>query len=273
LGEAFACDAGRCREGTPGGPGTGGRAGEGGGGSAGITGEGGTAGQSQTGGSGPAGGSSGEGGSASCERFDDDTGWSIGVEIANFTERTLHVGTDAMDCYPSPLPFAVAQGGVELEAPGFCRTSCEGRGLIGGCPPACFLSTAVTLAPGEGVSLRWEGLYRVATELPSECVAPEVQSGAPVPCERAQQIEQGLFAFSARAGTELDCSGSSGECPVCEPTSSGGCTTEGALIGGTILTAEVSAELDASYGVFGPDDNPPSLPVGALNSVQLRFEE
>jgi hypothetical protein len=231
-----------------------------------------TGGQAQ-GGGGPEGGSGGEGGSSSCERFDDDTAWSIGVEIANFTERTLHVGTDTMDCYPSPLPFKVATGGIELEDPGFCRTPCEGRGLLGGCPAICLQPTAITLAPGEGVSLRWEGRYGVETELTPECVAPELSSDAPIPCERAQQIEQGLFAFSARAGTELDCSMASGECPACEPTDTGGCTTAGARIGGTIVTAEVSAELDASFGVFGPDDVPPNAPVGALNSVQIRFEE
>lgn len=230
--------------------------------------------QSTSAGAGANGGASGGGsGSASCERFDDDTSWSVSVNVRNATDRTIHVGTDEVTCGLPPLFTVEDEQGTLLQDPGNCRSRCEDRGLIGGCPPVCLWPSSLTLEPGEGVTLSWHGLYRVDTELPLECVAEEVGSTVPVPCDQARHIEPGQFTFRARAGTELDCSETiRDECPACtaNPDAGGGCTRLAGLISGELLEATVTVDLDASYGVGATE---PTSETGELNPVELVFSD
>jgi hypothetical protein len=50
-------------------------------------------------------------------------------------------------------------------------------------------------------------------------------------------------------------------CAACTPNGNGGCTTAAALISGTLLNAETTVTLDASYGVSGTSAGGPTLPV------------
>jgi hypothetical protein len=50
---------------------------------------------------------------------------------------------------------------------------------------------------------------------------------------------------------------------------SGGCTTRGALVGGPMLSAEITVELDASYGV-GPGNGGTG---GMTRPIQIVFKD
>lgn len=163
-------------------------------------------------------------------------------------------------CRVEPL-FHVNDGsGEPLLEFSSCRNSCEDAidGDAQGCPALCAYPGAITLEPGEGTNTIWSGVYRVDLELPADCAPAET---SPRTCDRAEQIEPGPFTFFSRAGTSLDCSQTIQTCGACEPNGVGGCTTGAALIAGSMLDAETSVTLDASYGVGGPSGGGPTLPV------------
>jgi len=109
------------------------------------------------------------------------------------------------------------------------------------------MTKVVTLAPGESVSVDWAGLFDVEADLPKACV-PERSDGLEfgTKCDHSSAVPSGSFSFSAEAGTLRDCSQNiAGGCHECEPNPEGGCTTPYALIGGSLLTARATVELDA----------------------------
>jgi hypothetical protein len=235
-------------------------------------------GTSSTGGAGSggqnvSGGRANASGGASCnaETFADDRGWSVSVTVINQTGRPLHLGQDTITCGVSPL-FRVEDGaGALLPELGDCRQSCESvaQGSGVGCPALCRFPEAITLAPAEGTSLIWTGLYRTEASVPAVC-SPSGPTAEPVACDRARQIEPGTFRFIAAAGSDIDCSLTIGDCTACEARGVGGCATPAALISGARSIAEATVDLDASYGV-GPRGGNGSD--GATRPVELVFKD
>jgi hypothetical protein len=82
----------------------------------------------------------------------------------------------------------------------------------------------------------------------------------------------GRFTFVAQAGTELDCLQTTGTCAECMAQGEGGCSTS-ATIGGMLLTAETTVDLDASYGVGGSDVPDGVTGIGATLPVEIVFED
>jgi len=230
------------------------------GGAAGLSGSGGrsaSGGVVAAGGSGPGGGATG-GGGASCAELDDDAELSLSIVIANRTGRRLHVGYEETTCSIEP-PFSVEdEDGRELAHLGSCRSPCESVRTGGptGCPPVCLFSPTLTLEPDERAQLDWNGLVSLRTTVPSECTSVEDARGAS--CDLARALRLGTYRFSARAGTELDCRGTCGDCTLRE---GGGCETNGAVIAGDLVTAELTLRLDSGYGVGGAVGSGPPLPV------------
>lgn len=222
----------------------------------------------------PGNGQAGAGGaSTDCSMFEDDLGWSVAVSIINRTSQTIHVGQQQVTCSQAPL-FQVEDGmGDTLADFGSCRTACETVMQDGtlGCPAICLFPSAVTLQPDEGTNVIWNGMYRQETSLPQGCF-PEDQPVATSMCDRAVQIEPGRFTFSALAGTELDCLQTTGSCVECTAQGEGGCATP-ATIGGTLLTAEVRVDLDASYGVGDGEPSGEVTGIGATLPVEIVFDE
>jgi hypothetical protein len=193
------------------------------------------------------GGASVAGGSAvtpvTCEELKDDVGWKLMVEIKNEMSQTLYLGPEDMTC-DAQLLFRVEDGArTELPALATCRSSCQAAmtGTTGSCPLACPIPTTVTLEPGQGVRVPWDGRFAVPQTLPQQCVTSGVS--APSACVSARQIEPGLFTFSARAGTKRQCLDPSGTCS-CGPSAIGGCSTPTSLISGTIVTTELFMMLE-----------------------------
>jgi len=262
----------------PGGEGHGGAdtAGSGGTGTSGT----GSGGQGQSGGAST--GGAGSGGADTCARFDDDLPTSVQVAISNQTSEVIYLGQEAMTCNIEPL-FAVADAaGTPLPSMNFCRQPCLSlrRDGSGGCVTICPSPTAVALQPNDVTYTTWDGLFRVQGQLPTSCVASS--SGAPtISCDQAKRIQPGTFTFSARAGSAIDCSGST--CQPCSNSAAGGCSTPGGLITGAMHSAETTVVLDASYGVFpsnvqakaAPNPNP-NLPQGdpiAPLTVEIVFRD
>lgn len=229
-------------------------------------------------------GNAGTGGSIAnpeCTQHDDEVPWSVRVQIINQTSKTIYWGRDEFTCSFNPdAAFEVRnQQGVLLQPASSCRTSCGAlrNGGVGGCPAVCGLPSAVTLKPGEQVETTWSGLFVEHDALPAQCVP----AGSSRECERARHVQPGVYAFSAQAGLDLDCSQTGGEpCSVCIPHPSGGCVTPSALIGGERVLANTEVYLDASYGVWG-DTNAASPAPGDGNSgaaplpdaVQIVFKD
>jgi hypothetical protein len=116
--------------------------------------------------------------------------------------------------------------------------------------------------------------------LPQQCIADFDYAQ----CSQAKQIQPGTFTFSARAGSSLDCSATSGTCNTCMPTGEGGCTTLDGLISGEMHNATATVFLDSSYGVFGgpypapapafpgESGDPPAGPIDQLR-IELVFTD
>ncbi|HYP90873.1 MAG TPA: hypothetical protein VEQ59_22050 [Polyangiaceae bacterium] len=244
----------------------------GGSGHAGNAGAGSTAG-STTGGSG--------GTSSVCDGYDDEAGASIGVDIVNDTSTVIYLGQEQMTCSQTPLFDVSSPRGLPLTPLGSCRASCDVVAKQGpiGCPAACLLPSAITLQPGEAWHTTWDALFAVSVDLPPECVAP----GGTSQCQQAQRIEPGTFTFTARAGSSLDCdvTTASGSCGACTPAGNGGCTTQGAMIGGSLRSAMTTVQLDSRYGLYGsaqpsppnPGNNAGAAPAPALQRVQIIFAD
>ena len=98
--------------------------------------------------------------------------------------------------------------------------------------------------------------------MPGSCV-PFDPNAPSVSCDQAKRIAAGTYVFSARAGSTSDCSMTTGEgrCQACVLDGNGGCTIQGALIGGAMLKAEATAALDTSFGFS--DATPPNAGAGA----------
>jgi hypothetical protein len=237
------------------------------------------------GGSGSAGAGQGGAAGASCESFNDQPGYFVSVAIINKTAAPIHLGQNMVTCGVSPLFDVKDAGGVPLPSLGDCRSSCQqvrSNGPVG-CPAACAFPSVVTLQPGEIIYTSYDGLYEFQTTLPDACVNPMFGDNQ---CSQARQIQPGTFTFSSRAGSNLDCSQTTGtgRCSACTPTGSGGCTTPASLISGKIHNATTTVVLDASYGVFGGYPAPapafPGEPDGdssdgaiALLTVELVFTD
>lgn len=224
-----------------------------------------------TGGSSAAGGSSGSMGSggsgADCSQYEDAPTWSLMVQITNQTGAPLHLGQRELSC-GAPRLFDVFEQGVLLADFPMCRQPCEAVMRDGplGCPAFCAYPSTITLKPGEATQVEWSGQYAVDVALPDQCLPQGGNSGISA-CDRAARIEPGIFTFAATAGTSLDCSQTSGTCEACAPNGRGGCMTQGALVGGEEISAEVTVELDASYGVGDVVGG------GAIRNVEIVFEE
>ncbi len=231
-------------------------------------------------------GATGHGGSAgsTCESFDDEPGYFVSVVIINKTSAAIYLGQDTVNCGISPL-FEVQNGsGEQLPAPGGCRSTCRAARTNGpaGCPAICAFPSSIALQPGEVMYTSYSGLYEVQTTLPQQCVDPSFGVAS---CSQAKQIQPGTFTFSARAGSSIDCSQTSGMCSSCIASGDGGCTTPGSLINGTMHSATATVLLDSSYGVFGGYPAPapafPGDPSGgssssgaiALRNVELVFTD
>jgi hypothetical protein len=198
---------------------------------------------------------------ADCSGFDDDPAWSVAVSLRNETNRAIYLGQTMVTCGVEQLFHVSDAAGAPLPEFSSCRQSCENVMQSGGkgCPSICAYPSAITLEPGEATNTLWSGLYRVDLEIPGECTP--LQKIATVTCDRAEQIEPGAFTFVSQAGTSVDCSQTLGTCGDCVPNGNGGCTTGAALIAGTLLGAETTVMLDASYGVGDPSGGGPTLPV------------
>ena len=198
---------------------------------------------------------------ADCSEFDDDAGWSVAVSLANQTKRPIYLGQSMVTCGIEQLFHVSDAAGAPLPEFSSCRNSCESVMRTGGqgCPAICAYPSAITLEPGEATNSIWNGLHRVDLEVPGECTP--LLKIATVPCDRAEQIEPGSHTFVSQAGSSIDCSQTLGTCGACEPNGNGGCTTGAALIAGTMLRAETTVTLDASYGVGAPNGGGSTLPV------------
>jgi len=212
--------------------------------------------------SGAAAGGVGTGGSSQCDAFLDEHSSTITVRLTNDTMAPIYLGQQMQACGEPDLFDVTDAAGAALVSPGFCTTTCEQimHNAVMGCPPiACIAGSAITLQPGESALRQWNGVFMVEAELPTACLPnPEALSM----CERVASAKPGAFTFSARAGTQLQCSSFvGGVCQACMPDSSGGCSTRGGLIGGTILSAETKVMLDGSYGVGGAGGGGMTRPV------------
>lgn len=187
---------------------------------------------------------------AICQSFVDAKPHSVPVLIRNDGKVAIHLGPRLENCAETPLFLVRDASGNVLTGPGRCRTPCESLlagDPVGGCPAVCPVLKAVTLQPGETISVDWAGLFGVQDDLPSECV-PKRADGLEfgTQCEHLQAIAAGTYTFSAEAGTTLDCSQILAEgCAKCMPDADGYCTTPYALVGGSRLMARVEAEFDA----------------------------
>jgi hypothetical protein len=213
----------------------------------------------------------GDGGAAEvpeCAALVDDAPHHVVVDIINDSTETLFVGADMVTCALAPWFDVRDAEDRPLAPPGSCRTTCESAmsaNPVGGCPAICLFPQAIELEPGESLMTEWSGQHLELVGLPKACQSAEYPTAQ---CDRAVAIEPGTFTFSAKAGTELDCSPTGTPCEACTWRSdAGGCVTQGALISGSLRTAEARVELDASYGV-GPGNGD-----GALRLVEIRFEE
>jgi len=188
---------------------------------------------------------------AACSSFVDDAAWKLTVHIKNQKSTAVYLGAQTMDCDVARL-FDVADGSRSL-LPGLeaCRSSCSAVMTSGPvvCPAVCASPSTVMLAPGQGIDIPWDGLFGVPSTVPAECMHTATPS--PTACVRAQQIKNGLFTFSAKAGATRECLSPSA-C-TCTPNPSGGCTTPGSLIGGTITTTDFIIALDPGESSVGAD--------------------
>jgi hypothetical protein len=210
-------------------------------------------------------GDGGSGGGPECESLLDDDRSYVPVWIINDTSETLFLGQQEATCGDAPL-FGVADvNGRLLTPPGTCRSSCESAMTSGptACPPVCLLPSAVELAPGDELSTHWAGTYIELVKLPTRCQSAEFPSPQ---CDRVVAVEPGVFVFSARAGTKLDCSQTGSACMPCMPDEGSACVTRGALITGAIRHAAVEVELDAGYGLGAGNDD------GAIVFLEIRFQ-
>jgi hypothetical protein len=199
-------------------------------------------------------GGSGTGGASVCTSFDDDFPASVNVSILNQTDKPIYLGQDQVTCGVAPL-FAVANAnGDPLPNLGDCRFSCKDARTHGevGCPDICAFPTTVALQPYEALYTTWDGLFRVDQHMPGKCVTAQASQEPVVACDQAQRIEPGSFTFSARAGSALDCSQTTGQgsCSACTPGVNGGCATPGSLVSGAMHSTETSVVLDESFGIY-----------------------
>lgn len=219
------------------------------------------------------GGTSSGGATSECSMFEDDHGWAVAVSIINRSTRTIHVGQQEVTCSQAPLFQVADRMGDVLADFGSCRAACEAvmdDGTLG-CPAICAFPSAVTLQPDEGTNLIWNGMYRQETSLPQGCF-PTDRPVANSMCDRAVQIAPGRFTFTAQAGTELDCLQTTGSCLECMAQGDGGCSTPATIVG-TLLSAQVTVELDASYGVGGGDQPDGVTGIGSTVPVEIVFTD
>jgi hypothetical protein len=216
-------------------------------------------------------GTGGTAGNAECATLVDDDPLFIGINIINDSEETLFLGDQMATCAVGPL-FEVRDAEDRLLTPlSDCRSSCESAmsdDPIGGCLAFCASPQATELKPGESLSTEWNGQDMQLVGLPKPCQSSKYPTAQ---CDRAASIAPGTFTFSVTAGTKLDCSTTAPNgCGACMASSKGGCVTNGALLSGTLRTAETRVELDGSYGV-GPSNGDGSAD-GAINFVEIRFQ-
>jgi hypothetical protein len=231
----------------------------------------------------------GTGGADVCASFDDDSAGAVNVAISNLTKATIYLGQDMVTCGGVSPPFQVADAsGAILPEVGSCRAACNTVRTAGvaGCPAICLFPTSVALQPNEVLYTTWSGLFRVQGQLPVKCVPYETGSETMVACDQAKRIEPGAFTFSARAGSAVDCSPTTGpdNCGVCTQSPNGGCATPGSLVTGPMHTTQTFVVLNESYGVYpaastnpGPNAGNAELPAPgdpiARLAVELIFTE
>ena len=204
----------------------------------------------------PGGAGAAVGGSSSappvaCSSFVDDSAWKLTVHIKNQKSTAVYLGAQTMGCDTGRL-FDVEDGSrtllAGLEA---CRSSCSAVMTTGPvvCPTVCAAPSTVMLAPGQTIDIPWDGLFGVPSTVPSECM--HTAEPSPTACVRAEQIKNGLFTFSAKAGATHDCL--SPTACTCTPNPSGGCTTPSSIISGTITTTDFIIALDPGESPIGGD--------------------
>ena len=206
-----------------------------------------TAGGTSSSGAGQVSGGTGSGGAVSCSSFADVAAWKLTVHIKN--QRTTPVYLGQMTGCGGGRLFDVIDGGrTPLPAVDSCHSSCTTVMTSGPvvCPTVCASPSTVTLAPGQTLDIPWDGLFSVPSTVPAECMHTAAPSATA--CVRAQQIKNGIYTFSAQAGAKLECLTTSA-C-TCTPNPSGGCTTAGSTMAGTIITTDFIIALDpAGNGV------------------------
>jgi hypothetical protein len=209
----------------------------------------------------------GSGGKASCspQLYEDEGGGNVPVRIINGTMKPIYLGEETAGCAGAPL-FQVHDGrGGALASVPYCQSTCSSllSGVAIGCPAIACAISSVTLAPGESTMTLWNALYSETVTLPPACVAKVGQKE----CPRVVSVKPGTYIFTAQAGSAMQClNNDTGGCGGCMPSSSGGCTTYGAVISGPILNAKVDVQLDGSYGIGGPGGG------GMVRSVDITFE-
>jgi hypothetical protein len=212
-------------------------------------------------------GGTGSGGSSQCDAFLDEPGSTVAVRIVNETQLPIYLGPQMQGCGGAPLFGVVDAAGKPLQSAGYCSTTCEQimHNAVIGCPPiACVIGSTITLQPGESTIQQWSGAFLVSATLPAACRPADGTNE----CERVAGVKPGVFTFSSQAGTKLDCSQfGGGTCQACMPDSSGGCATPGAVISGTLLSAETMVTLDGSYGVGGSGGG------GMARTVEVVFKD
>jgi len=171
----------------------------------------------------------------------DHTTYALPVHIKNASSVTLYLGPQEASCQAAPL-FQVEDGARQvLPSLDGCHTSCQQLMQTGPtvCPLACVAPSTITLAPGQGVDVPWDGRFGVPQTLPAQCMPATVTASGS--CVQAQHVEPAAFTFSAQAGTQRQCL--SGTCN-CVANANGTCTSASSTITGTILTTEFFIKLE-----------------------------
>jgi len=240
-------------------------------------------GESSSGGN-SSGGSSIGGSANTCESFDDEAPRGLEVLIVNQRSTSIFLGPRQATCGIGPLFHLADESGNPMRwFTDGCSSTCADLRDHGytSCPAICLHPSIFELAPGESHPVFWSGLVQQERTLPIECVTHNDGPTEDTLCGQAKRIQPGVFTFGAEAGTEVDCSATfdAGSCIVCPSSGGEGSSSPDVTVGGEVLTAEVTVNLDDSYGVSRDleDDSdvpdPGQDPIGAINNVEIIFKD
>ncbi len=229
------------------------------------------------------GGQEGTGGGSGdvCASFDDAAPSNLDVLILNRRSTPIFLSSREFTCGDGPLFSLADQAGTPV--PWFrdgCSSTCAGLRDQGftACPTICLSSSVFEIAPGGAHFIAWDTLVLEQLVLPAECVTHGYGPEEDTECVQPRRIQPGTFTFGAQAGTQVDCSDSfSPDCGTCSDGSADGCVYSGGRVAGEELVAEVTVDLDASYGIVAEDqmqgDAAPSPGSGAIYGIEIVFTD